>query len=167
MVSHLHFDYKYHFNYKNDIEEVDITKERDFFKSFKEDSRICPFRTEWPICDIAYKIAGTIDCLCKTGSTYEIYDWKRSSKIIDYWGNPILTNDWGHFGHGPLKHIHDTSFWRYALQQNIYKFILEKNYGLKISAMKIVVLHPDYDMPYILDMPNLEAEVIKMLERIQ
>ena len=157
----------YHFKYNNEIEAVDIQKEIDFFLSFMEDTNIQPFRTEWAICDNEYKIAGTIDCLCKNGDSYEIYDWKRSSKVIDYYGDPILENNWGHIGYGPIKHIHDTSFWRYALQQNIYKFILEKNYGIKISAMKILVLHSDYDMPYLLDIPNLGTEVIQMLEIIK
>lgn len=157
----------YHFKYNNEIETVDIQKEIDFFLSFMEDTSIQPFRTEWAICDNEYKIAGTIDCLCKNGDSYEIYDWKRSSKVIDYYGDPILENNWGHIGYGPIKHIHDTSFWRYALQQNIYKFILEKNYGIKISAMKILVLHADYDMPYLLDIPNLGTEVIQMLEIIK
>lgn len=158
---------KYRFKYHDDIEEVDIQTEIDFFLSFMEESDIHPFRTEWAICDNEYRIAGTIDCLCKNGETFEIYDWKRSSKIVDYWGCPILENNWGHMGCGPIKHIHDTSFWKYALQQNIYKLILEKNYGLKISAMKLVVLHSDYNEPYVLTVPNLETEVIKMLEIVK
>ncbi len=158
---------KYKFKYNDEIEEVDIQTEIDFFLSFWEDAGIQPFRTEWAICDNEYRIAGTIDCLCRNGDTFEIYDWKRSSKIVDYRGRPILENNWGHMGGGPIKHIHDTSFWKYALQQNIYKLILEKNYGLKISGMKLVVLHSDYDEPYVLTMPNLETEVIKMLEVIK
>lgn len=157
----------YHFKYNNEIEAVDIQKEIDFFLSFMEDTNIQPFRTEWAICDNEYKIAGTIDCLCKNGDSYEIYDWKRSSKVVDYSGAPILQNDWGHKGYKPINHIHDTSFWKYALQQNIYKFILEKNYGIKVSAMKILVLHADYCKPYLLDIPTLKEEVIQMLEIIK
>ena len=33
--------------------------------------------------------------------------------------------------------------------------------------MKILVLHSDYDMPYLLDIPNLGTEVIQMLEIIK
>ena len=157
----------YKFKYKDEIEEVDIQTEIDLFLSFWERADIKPFRTEWAICDSEYRIAGTIDCLCKNGDTFEIYDWKRSSKIVDYRGLPILENDWRHMGGGPIKHIHDTSFWRYALQQNMYKLILEKNYGLKISTMKLVVLHSDYNEPYLLNIPNLEVEVIRMLEVIK
>lgn len=157
----------YQFKYKAEVENVDIQKEIDFFLSFMRNAAIQPFRTEWAICDREYRIAGTIDCICRNGDTYEIYDWKRSSKVVDYSGAPILQNDWGHKGYKPINHINDTSFWKYALQQNIYKFILEKNYGIKVSAMKILVLHADYCKPYLLDIPTLKEEVIQMLEIIK
>lgn len=158
---------KCHFCYNGETEIISIQKEIDFFNLFIENHNISPFRTEWAICDLDYRVAGTIDCLCKVDDVYEIYDWKRSAKIVDYTGDPITYNSWGHMGHKPISHIHDTSYWRYALQQNIYKFILEKNYGIKISAMKILVLHPDYDEPYLVAMPNLEYEVIQMLEHLK
>ena len=51
----------------------------------------------------------------------------------------------------------------YCLQQNLYRYMLEKNYGLRVSAMHLVVLHPDYSNYRIVDVPRMEREVGIML----
>ena len=52
----------------------------------------------------------------------------------------------------------DNSFNRYALQQNVYKYIIEKHYQKKISSMNLLVLHPDYNDFIHLKLPNMEKE---------
>ena len=42
-----------------------------------------------------------------------------------------------------ISHLPDANFWKYSLQLNTYKWILEKNYGKKISNMFLVWLHPN------------------------
>ena len=125
-----------------------------------DNNPICPFRTEWHIFDLEYRIAGTIDLLCRKGATFEIYDWKRSKKA-----SPD-EKVW-RFGINKMSHIPDISFYHYALQQNIYKYILETNYGIFVSNMYIVVLHPEFGSYKKYQIPDMKKEVKTVLQYIK
>ena len=143
------------------------SKEFKLFESFlKENPNIEPYRTEWRIFDEKYLIAGTIDLVSKNKHEYEIYDWKRSHRIIGLKGEPIVDLGFGKFGLGKLSHISDSPFNRYCMQQNMYKFILEKNYGINIKAMYLVVLHPDYNTFYKIPVPYYKTEIEFILNSI-
>jgi len=138
-------------------QEYEKTEEFHLFESFvKENNHIKPYRTEWRIFDEQHQIAGTIDLISKNGNSFEMYDWKRSKKVVNsYNGEPIINNKW-QSGVGQLSDIDDTSYNRYCLQQSLYKYILEKNYGINVSKMYLVVLYPDYDKYYKLEVPYLK-----------
>ena len=89
---------------------------------------------------------------------YIIYDWKRSEKIIEN-GMPVKINKYGEKGNYPLEHLDNTPYYHYALQLSLYKYILEKNYGMKISDLRLGIFHPSYNKPYVLRMPYLEKEI--------
>ena len=145
----------YHFQYngifvEND-ETIDIQREFNFFNQFIQDNPIIPYRTEWKIFDRSTKIAGTVDLICKNGDGYDIYDWKRSSKIHD-------TISYG-CGFGGLSHLTNTTLNHYKLQQNLYRYILENQYGMNIKSMKLVVLHPDFSSYEIIDVERMDDEI--------
>ncbi|MCH8535322.1 MAG: hypothetical protein LAT51_09665 [Flavobacteriaceae bacterium] len=130
------------------------TDEFSLFEQFVSDhSDIKPYRSEWRVFDEDHHIAGTIDLISKNGSGYEIYDWKRSKKVVNpITGEPICNNPW-QCGIGQLSEIDDTSYNRYCLQQSLYRYILEKNYGLTVTKMNLVVLYPNYDRYYKVEVP--------------
>lgn len=144
------------------------TPEFHLFEQFcKEHPNLYPHRTEWRVFDEEHHIAGTIDLITHNGTGYELYDWKRSKKIIDVdSGNPIVTDRWGNFGVGQLSTIHDTSYNRYCLQQSLYKYILEKNYGLAVSKMFLIVLYPDYNRYYKVEVPYLKEKAEYILRTL-
>ena len=85
-----------------------------------------------------YKLAGSVDMIYKNNddNTYSIYDWKRSKEI--------KKTGYNKFGNKPcINHLPDSNYWHYSLQLNTYKFILERNYDIKIRDMYLVCLHPD------------------------
>lgn len=134
--------------------QVDISCEWRYFLAFSEDVKYTPFRTEWRVYDAEAKMAGTIDLLCsRQDGTYEIYDWKRSSKI-----NPLEYNQWAS-GRNGLEHLTDTTYMHYCLQQNLYRYMLEKNYGITVSRMTLVVLHPDLPAYRLVSIPRMNSEV--------
>lgn len=147
--------------YKQICEKVDITREWTFFKAFDSVVGYTPFRTEWRVYDTDARMAGTIDlvCACSDGS-YEMYDWKRSNKV-----NPEEVNRWAK-GMNGLEHLTDTSYSHYCLQQNLYRYMLERNYGIRISRMNLVVLHPDYASYRIVPVPRMDREVATILSKI-
>lgn len=144
------------------------TEEFHLFESFVNgNNNIDPYRTEWRIFDEQHHIAGTIDLISKTtGNSYEIYDWKRSKKVVNtYTGEPIIGNQW-HSGVGYLSDIDDTSYNRYCLQQSLYKYIIEKNYGFKVSKMYLIVLYPDYNKYYKVEVPYLKDKAEYILKTL-
>ena len=131
-----------------------ISREWSYFLAFDKATQYTPFRTEWCVYDVETKIAGTIDLVCsRNDGTYEIYDWKRSNKI-----DPTEVNRWAN-GLKGLEHLTDTTYVHYCLQQNLYRHILEKNYGIKISRMNLVVLHPELASYKIIPIPRMEREI--------
>ncbi len=143
------------------------TEEFHLFENFvSEHHHIKPFRTEWRIFDEHHHIAGTIDLISENGNGYEMYDWKRSKKVVSSFnGEPIKNNQW-QSGVGQLADIDDTSYNRYCLQQSLYKYILEKNYGLTVSKMFLIVLYPDYDKYYKVEVPYMKDKAEYILKTL-
>ena len=154
-------DVCYQGNYVKCSQRLDISREWSYFKAFERNTPFVPFRTEWRIYDADARMAGTLDfvCACPDG-TYEIYDWKRSNKI-----DPTERNPWAN-GLNGLEHLTDTSYSHYCLQQNLYRYMLQKNYGLKVSRMNLVVLHPELPTYRVVPIPPMEREVEIILKRI-
>ena len=121
-------------------------------------SHLKPYRSEWVVWDEEWKIAGTIDAVCKDerDGSYWILDWKRVRNGLQVdldaikWGY-IPDEDeyldypksYGKMMPSPLDDIHITKYWNYSLQLNLYREILEKNYGIKIKGMMLVQFHPE------------------------
>lgn len=113
-----------------------------------------------------YNVAGTIDCLFKKDGRdeYIMLDWKRSKKlIID--GRPRI------FGYGyalsELNHLDNSSYYRYCLQQNIYKVIVENEFSVNISSMKLVVLHENYSDYCVVPVPDMKKEAQIILNSLK
>lgn len=152
----------YNGNHLQVCDTVDITREWTFFKAFHSVIGYTPFRTEWRVYDIEARIAGTIDLVCScSDGTFEIYDWKRSNKI-----HPDETNRFAS-GLNGLEHLSDTAYSHYCLQQNLYRYMLERNYDISISRMHLVVLHPDYPSYRIIPIPRMDTEVAIILQRMK
>ncbi len=153
-------------NYYLGIEYIE-TEEFDQFKDFLNDHNdLEPYRSEWRIFDDSLNIAGTIDLIASNGTNHDIYDWKRSKKVVNTFnGQPIEQNQWQQ-GVGGLAHIDDTSYNRYCLQQSLYKYILEKNYDIKIDNMYLIVMYPENDNYYKVKVPYLENEIEYILKTV-
>lgn len=124
------------------------------------------FDAEKMIFSNKYNVAGTIDCLFKKNDKdeYVMLDWKRSKKlIID--GQPRI------FGHGyalsELSTLDNSSYYRYCLQQNIYKHLVETEYSMKISSMKLVVLHEKYFDYHVVNVPEMKKETNIILNSLK
>lgn len=129
----------------------------NFWKEFGNDLE--PYRSEWEVwCPEDIKLCGSIDMIFrrKSDGKFVIYDWKRSKEIKSE--NP--------FGSGlaPLDHLPDTNYWHYTLQLNVYKWILEKYYGLEIADLYLVIMHPDNSSYRRMRLNMLQDEVEDMIE---
>ena len=134
----------------------------DLFLQFAAEHELCPYRTEWRIYYEEYGIAGTLDFLeCRDGK-YVIYDWKRSTKLVKD-GVVEKESRFGQNALAPIGNISDSTYNHYALQVSFYRYILEKKYGIEVSAGRLAVFHPDNGCYHLIDIPYLRDEVEKIL----
>jgi ATP-dependent exoDNAse (exonuclease V) beta subunit len=93
-------------------------------------------------------IAGTIDLMVYNEETdeYSLVDWKTNKAIYKtaFRGKKGIK--------GPTRTMPDCNFNQYTLQLSIYRFLLEKYYGIKIAQQCLVHLADDvattYRCPY-------------------
>ena len=106
-----------------------------------------------------YGIAGTVDALFrKPDGTFVMVDWKRSKHlIIDGYPKKYGTGR----GISILSHLDNSSYYHYELQQSFYKYILENEYGMKISSMILCVLHPEYSRYYTIKLSDYRLEEVR------
>jgi ATP-dependent exoDNAse (exonuclease V) beta subunit len=141
--------------------DIEWTYFIDFIKSYPQ---LIPYRTEWTIYHEDIKIAGSIDMIFKNSDeTFSIYDWKRCKTITkENYYNKYSCNK-------AISYLPDTNYWHYALQLNIYKYILEEKYQLKIKDLILVQLHPEntkhtYELH---TLPDLSNEVRLLIENLK
>lgn len=158
------FSFKYDGKYVHIEEQISLELEYMQFIEFLENHKFKPFRTEWAIYDDELKIAGTIDMIHKRGDVFDIYDWKRSHRIVDFWGKPIAVNNYGEKGLGELNQIEDTPYWHYCIQQNLYRYILERNYDIIIEKMYLVVFCDDTNEYRKLEVPRMDEVIISIVK---
>lgn len=157
-ILHERIDAYYH--HKNITTE---DKDYSLFEQFANAYNLNPYRSEWAIYDEDTNIVGVVDMLDYSNGEYILYDWKRSDKILDG-GQPIKENKFDEFGLKPIENVPNTEYWHYALQLSFYRYILEKNYGIRVKESRLVVLHPSLNLPVVLTVPYMIDEVSKMIE---
>ena len=150
------------FTFEDQTEMISVEKERQHFLRFVMDYDIHPYRQEWPVYDTDLNIAGTIDMVCKEmDGEFTIYDGKRSSKVVNVLGQPIVEAFGGKRGFNGIS-LPDTPFYHYCIQQNLYRYMLEAHYGVKVKAMNLVVLCADYPSYIVANVPKMD-EVIEQI----
>lgn len=126
-----------------------------FWKKFGNDLE--PYRMEWEVWVEELKLAGSIDAVFrkKSDGTFLIYDWKRCKDIK-------TTNNFEN-AYYPLNHLPNTNYWHYTLQLNIYRWILETYYGMKISGLFLIILHPNNKSYIRMELNILHDEIQEMI----
>ena len=70
-------------------------------------------------------------------------------------------------GNPPVDHLPNSNYWHYALQLNMYKMILEKNYNVKIVGLYLLCLHPDNSNYHRYEIPELKSEAKSLFRNRQ
>ncbi len=147
----------------DETEEISVDRECQHFLRFIKDFNITPYRQEWPVYDTDLNIAGTIDMICKEeDGTFTIYDWKRSGKVVNFQGQPIVEAFAGKKSMNGIN-LPDTPYYHYCIQQNLYRYMLEAHYGIRIKAMNLVVLYPEYPTYYVVEVPKMDELVDRIV----
>ena len=138
-------------------------KEFQLFRKFHEEQilkrRLEFYDAEKIVTLPQYGIAGTVDALFrKPDGAFVMVDWKRSKNlIIDGYPKKYGTGR----GLSILSHLDNSSYYHYELQQSFYKYILENEYGMKVSSMILCVLHPEYDRYYTIKLSDYRVQEVR------
>ncbi len=120
-----------------------------YFKNFMATLKGTKYRTEWTIYDEENQICGTLDFLVKNDDgTYTLIDWKRTKSLYQ----------------PKTDTISNLTYWHYTLQLNTYKYILEKHYGIIVSKMLIVQMHPGMSNYKVFNIPDRQSNIIRYLQ---
>ncbi len=116
-----------------------------------------PFRTEVCLFHCGLCVAGQADALYMHEATSELalLDWKRTKSIRE--DNPwrLLKEPIG---------LPDTNGWLYALQLNVYSYILSTEYGYDVSRMYLGQVHPTLSRARLIEVPKLEEHMALLIE---
>ena len=158
----MHLNLEYYYNGVPFKKGFTDTKEYQLFQLYlKDHSEYKAYRTEMTVYSKKYKLAGSIDMIYidpDDSSKFIIADWKRSKEIK-------FENKWQKGKKDlPLNDIDDCNYWHYLLQLNVYRLHLEKYYGMEISRMFLVILHPNQNTYQKINIPNISKPIMKMLE---
>jgi hypothetical protein len=135
----------------------------EHLNNFKRDHpHLRPFMMECMVFDEESKVAGAIDALFRSmletkPDALVMVDWKRSRQI--YYRSATK----GKKG-TPAENLDDCNYIHYCLQLNCYKYILEKNYGVTIPEMFLIVIHPDQPDYIRVDIPDMQTVVSTLFE---
>lgn len=156
----------FHFNvelYLNDLEASPDVPEMEKYYLFEEQVmmplEITPFRTEWRIAATKEGIAGTVDFVgrCPDG-TFCIMDWKTTKGLANKFSNKFSK------AKHPIDHLDDCDGEKYNLQLNIYKYILEKYYGIKISKMVLAAFNKAEPGYFTKDVEDMQDSVQAIMD---
>jgi len=161
----IHLDIEHYYNsdpignLAGDQYEALESKEWEYFLEYqrKHGSKFTPYRTEWLVWDISLNLAGSIDMVYRRpDGDLAIYDWKRTKELK-------LRNDFDNML-GPCSHLPDVNYWHYAIQLNVYRRILQTCYGEKVTALALVVLHPNNPTYQVVKLPVLDDIIDEIFE---
>lgn len=141
-------------DYYNNITVDNDSIEFNHFLQFIDDNpSLKIYRTEWLIFSDIHKITGAIDAVfINDDNTLSIGDWKRIENV-EYTG----FNDKKALY--PINHLDDCNFTHYALQLNLYKYIIENYYDFKVKDLFLILLHPNNKSYSKIDVPNLQEDI--------
>lgn len=140
--SKFHLGVESHYNNETFPDDPEMAELKVKFMKFVEDHpHLTAYRTEFMVYDIELKLTGSIDILFQEpDGSISIYDWKLS-KLIET-GKPKFPTK----SHHPvLKKYYSNNYSQYSMQLNVYKYILEKNYGFKIKDLYLVRFYHDVE----------------------
>jgi hypothetical protein len=123
-------------------------------------SRLQVYRTEWTVYAEAENLAGSIDLVLRdpADGSFVLVDWKRSEKLSEKY------ESFGRFMQPPLDQIPDVQGHHYRLQLNVYKWILETYYDLRVKCMLVVCTHSCYAPdPFVDDVPDMVDWVQRLM----
>lgn len=79
---------------------------------------------------------------------------------------PDPTDRYAEYSHTPeFSDLIKCNFNEYSIQLNTYKYILETEYGMRIKAMYLCIMHPINDNYKLFKVPNMKDKITSIMNR--
>lgn len=149
-------------SYYNGLPHERESKEWELFAAFEADHpHLEMYRTEMVVYDEQAKVAGSVDCIYrdKRDGLFCLYDYKRSKEVK-------MSNSYQKGTHPLTAHLDDCNYNHYSIQLGIYKFLLQKHYGMQFKESFLLVLHPNQEDYLKIAVRDLDELVAKLFEEL-
>lgn len=149
-------------HYKGDTrKQGPRTPEWQHFLAFQREHQLQACRTEMTVWSEEHKLGGRVDLVVRgEDGTCALYDWKRAKDQVRKG-----ERHWGRYGKGPLQGqgVKDNKYYRYSMQLNLYRELLERYYGYAVTRMYVVRLHPNAKTFEVTEVERMEEETTAVL----
>jgi hypothetical protein len=153
----LHRSIERYYNGMRPLYAKELTAEWEQFQTFQAECNPGAYRSEMPLYSDMHQVGGTVDMIAdNSDNTFTLYDWKRTKHDLYscYAGQGAKE-----YGHYPLQSIPNNKAGRHAMQLNLYRAIVETQYGMRVKGMFIVRFHSSLNSYQCRQIPRLvEAE---------
>ena len=149
-------------SYYNGLPHERESKEWALFAAFEADHpELEMYRTEMVVYDAQAKVAGSVDCIYrdKRDGLFVLIDFKRSKEVK-------MSNSFQKGSHPLTAHLDHCNFNHYSLQLGIYKYLLQKHYGLQFKESHLLVLHPKQEHYLKIPVRDLDELVVNLFEEL-
>lgn len=144
-------EYLYNSESKKIIKPYDVRYAIIADKIFELLEKYSVLYTECKIFSLKFDIAGTFDLLLTDDNILYLYDWKTVEKID-------VENPWQTCNY-PITHLDASKFNKFALQLNLYKFILESENYFTNTEYKMAILHVTESDCIEIPVPDMKREI--------
>ena len=144
--------------------DVDAVEVQQYLRFRETHARLTPFRTEWSVFarNGLYVVAGQVDAVYHDDDgKYHMIDYKCCAHAL------TEENPYEKFGSAPFEMVPDTPWGHYACQQNIYRYVLERFYGVRFSSVRLLRVHSTIASYELVKMPDLRANVAVLFGELQ
>lgn len=160
--TYVHLQCELHCNGESfDEEATEVQQYISFRKTFPN---LTPYRTEWSVFAKTgmYIVAGQIDAVFKDADgEYHMIDYKCCAHALS------SNNPFGKKGTGAFREVPDTPWGHYACQQNIYRYILECHYGIRLKSAQLLRVHSSIAEFELVDVPDLRSSVAELFDHLR
>lgn len=142
---------------ENEVEQKRFDNAIKMANAFRQ--RLDILGVEKIVFDPELRIAGTIDLFAQSrkNKNYVIIDHKSNAEIE-------RDNKYRKYCLDPISHLDDTSFIHYALQLNLYSYLLKKNkYVPGDAKFQYFLNHVTPEKAELIELPDLQLEIRDMM----
>ncbi|MBE35036.1 MAG: hypothetical protein CMI16_05695 [Opitutaceae bacterium] len=161
--TYVHLQCELHCN--DEAHDEDAVEVRQYHDFRADHPHLVPYRTEWSVFARLglYVVSGQVDALYRDArdGTFHMIDYKCCAHEL------TSSNPYGKVGLAPFDEIPDNPWGHYACQQNIYRHVLERHYGIPLASARLLRVHSTIDAYELVSVPDLRANVASLFRELE